>query len=174
MYIDVLVGIIALTSFYKGYTKGLVGAILSLVAVLVGSILSLKLAHTLAAYLQAQNIINNKFILPLSFILIFVATIYIFKLIIKAIEGALKIALLGWVNKLVGGTVYALMGLFIVSALFWLASFVKLITPNAINESKTYVWVQPLAPKGINLLSHVTPYCSNLVSQVSTYLSNFK
>jgi membrane protein required for colicin V production len=170
--IDAIVGIVALIAFYRGYTKGLVRALLSLIAVLIGSICSLKLAHLLAAYLNTANIIDSKFILPISFILIFVGTIYIFRLIINALEGVLKMAMLGWLNKLVGGLLYALIALFAVSGLFYLAQQVNMITPQGIATSKTYNYVSPIAPKAITILSDIMPYCKNLLNEVTTYFKH--
>ncbi len=171
MVYDVIIGIVAITAFYRGYTKGLVAAVLSLVGVLLGTVLSLKLAHILASFVAQSKVVNSAYVLPLSFILIFVATLFLINMLTKAIEGILKFAMLGWVNKLVGAVVYSVLAMFVLSAIFMLATNLGIITTTAANSSKAYNYIQPIGPKGIELFGKIIPYCSNVVQEVKAIMS---
>ncbi len=168
MMIDAIVGITAILGFYRGWKKGVVSAILSVIGVVLGTIFSLQLSQTLAAFLSSKNWINSNYVLPISFIVIFVATVFLVRMIIKAAEGALKFAMLGWANKLAGALLYVFLNVFFVSALIWLANGIGLVTPSAQAESKTYSWVQPIAPGTISVLQEYLPFCKNLLQRVKT------
>ena len=159
MILDSIITIACILAFYRGWKKGIVSAILSMIGVFAGTILSLKLSHFVAEYSLSKHILNTQYVLPIAFILIFIATILLFRFVIKAIEGLLKIAMLGWANRLVGAALYLFFTLFFVSALFWVANIVGIITPEGKQDSKAYSFVEPIAPKAIELASKYLPFC---------------
>jgi membrane protein required for colicin V production len=169
MILDVIVAISGILAFYRGWQKGIIAAILSFVGVVLGVVFSLKLSYTLAAYLTEQNIINNKYVLLISFILLFIGVILVFKLIIGAIEKVLKLAMLGWANRLAGAVLYVFGSLLFISFLFWLGSKVGIVNPQAKSESKTYSIIAPIAPKTIEVASDYMPYCKDLLTKVQSY-----
>jgi membrane protein required for colicin V production len=173
MILDVIVVIAGVIAFYRGWQKGIISAILSLVGVVIGVLFSLKLSYVLANYLTQQNIINNKYVLLISFILVFIGVVLIFKFIIKAIEKILKLALLGWANRLAGAILYVFGSLLFISLLFWITSKLGIVNPQAKTESKTYAFVAPIAPKTIEVASAYMPYCKDLLTKVQTYLQSF-
>ncbi len=174
MILDVIVAVSGILAFYRGWQKGIIAAILSLVGVVIGIIFSLKLSYTLADYLRMQNIIDNKYVLLISFILVFIGVVLIFKLIISALEKVLKIAMLGWANRLAGAIMYVFGSLLFMSLLFWLGNKVGLVNPQAKTESKVYSYIEPIAPKTIEVTSAYVPYCKDLLGKVQAYLQTFK
>jgi membrane protein required for colicin V production len=166
MILDSIITISILLAFYRGWNKGIVSAILSLIGVIVGTIFSLRLAHAVASYLEQQHIVNTQYMLPISFILIFVGVILLFRFVIKLVEGLLKMAMLGWANKLIGAALYVAFTLFFVSALFWLSNTVGIITAKGKADSKAYAVIEPIAPKAIEVFSQYLPYCKNVLAQL--------
>jgi membrane protein required for colicin V production len=166
MILDSIITISCILAFYRGWKKGIVSAVLSLIGVIVGTILSLSLSHKVAAFLESQHIFNTQYMLPIAFILIFIAVIFIVRFLIKLLESVLKMAMLGWANKLVGAGLYTLFTLFFISALFWLCNTVGIITPSAKQQSKSYSIVEPIAPKAIDIISPFLPYCKNILQQI--------
>jgi membrane protein required for colicin V production len=169
MILDSIITIACILAFYRGWKKGIVSAILSMIGVFAGTILSLKLSHFVAEYSLSKHILNTQYVLPIAFILIFIATILLFRFVIKAIEGLLKIAMLGWANRLIGAALYLFFTLFFVSALFWLANIVGIITPEGKQDSKAYSFVEPIAPKAIELASKYLPFCKTLFNQIKNF-----
>ena len=174
MIIDIIVLIAALFAAYRGYNKGIVTAILSFIGLLVGAIISLKLSHTFASYLSEKNIINNQYVLLVSFIILFISSILLFRFINNAIIGLLKLAMLGWANKLVGAALYIFMSMFFVSAQIWLCNKVNLLSDTTKQESKTYNYMEPIAPKTINFVSQYTPYFKDLIGKINAYTAQFQ
>jgi membrane protein required for colicin V production len=172
MILDAIIGVAAIFAFYRGWNKGLIAAILSLVGMVLGVLLALKLSTVLATYLSSHNIISANYILPLSFIIIVIATIFLIKMLTKMLEGVLKAAMLGWVNKLIGGLVFTIVTLFVASTILMLGNNLGIITPDAKQASKTIAFIEPIAPYIITKAGDLVPVFKNLMEQVKV-LSNF-
>jgi membrane protein required for colicin V production len=166
MVFDGIVLILICISFYRGWKKGILWAIFSMVSVVIGILLSLKLSHQVADYLFKQNIMTSQYTLLISFILIFVLVVFLFRFGIKLVEKILDAVLLGWANKILGGVLYSLMTIFIVSTLVWLFNQVNILGPELKKDAKTYTYIEPISPKVIKLSSDYLPLMKNLFEQI--------
>ena len=166
MVFDGIILILICISFYRGWKKGILWAIFSMVSVVIGILLSLKLSHQVADYLFKQNIMTSQYTLLISFILIFVLVVFLFRFGIKLVEKLLEAVLLGWANKILGGVLYSLMTIFIVSTLVWLFNQVNILGPELKKDAKTYTYIEPISPKVIELSSEYLPLMKNLFQQI--------
>jgi membrane protein required for colicin V production len=166
MVFDGIILILICISFYRGWKKGILWAIFSMVSVVIGMLLSLKLSHQVADYLFKQNIMTSQYTLLISFILIFVLVVFLFRFGIKLVEKLLEAVLLGWANKILGGVLYSLMTIFIVSTLVWLFNQVNILGPELKKDAKTYTYIEPISPKVIELGSDYLPLMKNLFQQI--------
>jgi membrane protein required for colicin V production len=166
MVFDGIVLILICISFYRGWKKGILWAIFSMVSVVIGILLSLKLSHQVTDYLFKQNIMSSQYTLLISFILIFVLVVFLFRFGIKLVEKLLDAVLLGWANKILGGVLYSLMTIFIVSTLVWLFNQVNILGPELKKDAKTYTYIEPISPKVIELSSDYLPLMKNLFQQI--------
>ena len=166
MVFDGIILILICISFYRGWKKGILWAIFSMVSVVIGILLSLKLSHQVADYLFKQNIMTSQYTLLISFILIFVLVVFLFRFGIKLVEKLLEAVLLGWANKILGGVLYSLMTIFIVSTLVWLFNQVNILGPELKKDAKTYTYIEPISPKVIELGSDYLPLMKNLFQQI--------
>ncbi len=171
MILDGIVLIICILAFVRGWKKGLLWAVFSLVAVIIGIIVSLKLSHTLADYLFKHNILSGQYTLLLSFIILFLVVLFAFRSGVKLVETFLDKVFLGWVNNISGGILYTGFVLFIISTFFWLANKAGLLKEDMKKESKSYTYIEPISPKAIELSSGYIPLCKNLFHDVEELLS---
>ena len=108
MFIDfIAIGIIIL-SIIKGFRNGLVVAIFSLLAFIIGLAAAIKLSAVVAEYLGTNTNISQRWLPILAFAIVFFVVVLLVRLGAKAIEGGLRMAMLGWLNKL-GGIVFYLL-----------------------------------------------------------------
>src|SRR5215213_4015748 len=127
MFIDLIaIGLIAL-AIIKGFRNGLVVAIFSLLAFVIGLAAALKLSAVVAEYLGTNTNIAQRWLPVLAFAIVFFIVVLLVRLGAKAIEGALRIVMLGWLNKLGGIVFYALLYLFIFSILLFYAQQLHII-----------------------------------------------
>jgi membrane protein required for colicin V production len=78
-------------------------------------------------------------------------------------------AWMGWVNKLAGILVYALLYALILSVLFFYAAQMNLITAEAIAASRTYPIIQPFGPKVIEMIGILIPLFSNMFTELEAF-----
>lgn len=173
MIIDGFIAISLVLAFIRGWKKGVLWAVASLLAVILGSLVSLKLSHRFAEFIQAQQIIDSKYTLIVSYILLFLIVMYGLRLIIKMIEKLMESLMLGWVNRIIGGGVYVLFSAFMLSSIFWLASQGGILTEEGKNESQLYGIIEPLAPMGIEMGSAFLPYAKEMFQEVSEHLEKY-
>jgi membrane protein required for colicin V production len=166
MILDGLILISAVMGFYRGFSKGIVASLLSIIGVLLASILSMRLSTTLAEYLTTHNYINSQYVTLIAFIIIFLGTILVIRIIIRAVEKLLKVAMLSTVNKLVGGLLYAMVSLFFISSICWLGNKAGVLADGIKNESKLYTYIAPIAPVSIQLITAYLPYCKDIYSKI--------
>lgn len=169
MVIDVLVFGLLVFALFKGLTRGLVLALFSLLAFIVGLAAALKLSALAATYLGAHTNIGARWLPVLAFALVFILVVFLVRLGAKALEGVLKMALLGWANKLGGFIFYALLYLFVLSILLFYADGLRLIKPTTLADSVTYPYLRPLAPRLISGLGAVLPFFRNMFTQLEQF-----
>jgi membrane protein required for colicin V production len=173
MVLDIVLLIMAILAFIRGWKKGLLWAICSLLAVVLGIVVALKLSSELSEYLFVQQIITSKYTLLISFVILFLGTIFLFRMLIKFVEAILDKLFLGWINNLLGGLLYSFFVVFIISTFCWLANQVNLLKPALKDESKSYIYLEPIAPKTIDLVSAYLPYCKDLIRNAEAQLENY-
>lgn len=135
MWLDILSLLFVAYGFIRGYSKGLVMSIISLVAYIVGVMLTIRFSHQVSHLLGW----DNKTWAPIAvFLLLFIAIFILFRIIGKLIEGLLEAIALSFVNKLIGGLIGAVVALVIMSGLVWLMEYGHLINATTIAKSKAY------------------------------------
>lgn len=173
MIIDGIIGISLVLAFIRGWKKGVLWAVASLAAVVLGSLVSLKLSHKFAQLIQEQNLIDSKYTLIVSYILLFLIVMYGLRFLIKMIEKLLDSLMLGWVNRLAGGAVYILFSAFMLSSIFWLTNEAGVLTTEAKQESQLYTAIEPIAPQGIKLGGEYLPMLKELYADIGAYLEGY-
>ena len=172
MLIDLFVAIIMILSIIKGYQKGLVLAIFSILAFIIGLAAALKLSTVVAGYLQGSISVSAKWLPFISFVLVFFAVVLLVRWGGKLIEKTFKIVLLGWLNRIWGIIFYAALYLIILSIFIFYAEKLHLIQPAAIESSQTYHFVQPWGPKLINGLGAIIPIFKDMFAELGTFFDS--
>src|SRR5690242_11222087 len=102
MIIDIAFAVVMLLAVFKGWYRGFVVALFSVLALLLGAAAALKLSSVAAARWQAHFHSEGAWIPVVSFVLVFLAVAFLVRLAARAIEALLKLTLLSWLNKLAG------------------------------------------------------------------------
>ena len=156
----------------KGYSKGLIVALFSLVAFIAGLAAALKLSAVVSVSLQNNWHINSKLLPVLSFALVFIAVVVIIRLGASFIKKTVNLVFLGWVDKLGGILLYAIIYLMIYSVILFYAYQVHFVSADAARESKTFSFIYPFGPTVINGVGNVIPVFKNLFSDLSRFFGS--
>jgi len=172
MLIDIIFLILIIIAIFKGYRKGLVIAVFSFIAFIVGIAAALKLSAVVAEHLKNDLSISAKWIPVISFLLVFIAVIFLIRLGAKLIEKTFQLALMGWINRLAGAILYIFIYTFIFSVLLFYADKIHVISQHTIQSSQTWPYIEPIGPKVINGLAKVIPLFKNMFDELESFFGN--
>lgn len=172
MLIDVIALLLLILSIYKGFRKGLIIAVFSFVAFIVGLAAALKLSAAAAVYIGNSVNISQRWLPVLAFLVIFFLVALLVRLGAKMIEGIVQMAMLGWANRLGGIFFYILIYFFIFSILLFYASQLHLIKPATTASSIVYPYIQPMAPKIMSVLGSAIPVFRDMFDQLLHFFQN--
>ena len=132
--IDIIFAILTVIAIFKGYRKGLIIAIFSIVAFIVGLAAALKLSATVAAYLQNSISISGKWLPFLSFAMVFGLVAVLVGMGGKLIEKTFEMALLGWANRIGGILLFVILYTIIFSIFLFYAEKIHLFEEATIQQ----------------------------------------
>ncbi len=166
MVIDIIaMGLLALAIF-RGTQKGLVIALFSVLALVLGAAAALKLSGLAAVYLAEALPGMVRWVPALAFIAVFIGVVLLVRMLAGLIENALEWTLLGWANKLGGVLLFA----FLYAVLFSIALFytdkMGLIGPAQKAGSFSFGLLQPLAPTIMDTAGQLIPWFKNMFQEL--------
>ena len=169
MILDVI-GIILIALFFiRGYMKGFIVALFSVVAILLGILVALKFSQMLAAWMLEKGYVTSGWVQIISYLLLFIVVVLLVRLIAKLIEKAVEGMMLGVVNKVIGGILYAFLGAILWSSLLWIGDHMHIITPETIAASKTYPWLSRLAPWFFEQAGKLIPFVKDTFEKLEHF-----
>jgi len=170
--IDIIFIVLILVAVVKGYQKGLIIALFSIIALIVGLAAALKLSAVVAVYLQQNVSLSTKWLPVISFALVFFLAVFLVHLGGKLIEKTFEMALLGWLNRLGGVLLYVVLYTILFSVFLFYAERIPVFEKATIEASKTYPIVKPLAPGVINGVSKLIPLFKDSFSQLESFFAS--
>lgn len=172
MFIDIACLLLLIMAIFKGLRNGLIIAIFSFLAFVIGLAAALKFSSLAAEYIGANTNIGQRWIPFLAFVAVFLIVVLLVRLGAKALEGVMEMAMLGWVNKIGGIILYAFLYLFIFSIIIFYADQLNLIQEHTLAVSVTYPYIKPLGPKVINTLSYILPFFKNMFAELQFFFEH--
>jgi len=172
MLIDLITIALIILSIIKGFRKGFIIAIFSLLAFFVGLAAALKLSAVVASYLEVKTNISHRWLPILAFALVFFLVVLLVRLGAKAIEGALRMATLGWLNKIGGIIFYIVLYFFIYSIILFYATQLHVLKPQAVQTSATYPIIYPIAPVAMETLGNFVPIFKNIFVDLESFFDH--
>lgn len=173
MFIDFIAIALVVLSIIKGIRKGLVVAVFSFLAFVIGLAAALKLSAVFAQYLQANTNISRRWLPILAFIIVFFVVALLVRLGAKLIEGGMKMVMLGWLNRVGGIIFYFFLYFFVFSIILFYATQLHLIKPETIQTSATYPIIYPVAPVIMDALGSVLPFFKNMFGELESFFDSF-
>ena len=171
MLIDLVFVILLLVAAFKGLRNGLIVALFSFVGILLGLAIAVKLSSVAAGYIGSAVSVSERWLPLIAFIAVFIAVVALVRLGAGALQAAVEVTALGWLNRLGGVLFYGLLYLFVFSIIIFYLSQIQFIKPEAQQASVTYPYIQPLGPKVIDGLGVVIPFFKNMFLSLENYFS---
>jgi membrane protein required for colicin V production len=172
MLIDLIFIVLLFIAVVKGYSRGVIIAVFSVLALIIGLAAAIKLSAVTASWLKGSIHVAAKWLPVISFVVVFFITALLVRLGAKALEKTTEFILLGWMNKLGGILLYAALYTIVFSVLLFYAEKINLIKPHTIAVSKTYAFIKPWAPKAMNIIGNIIPLFTNMFQELEKFFTN--
>ena len=169
MILDIIVAVILILAVIKGYRQGLIVALFSVVAFIIGLAAALKLSVVVAGYIGQSVKISDKWLPIISFAIVFLIVVLLVRLGARFIQKTVEFAMLGWLNRLSGILLYAGLYILIFSILIFYADQLGFIKPETKNESVTYAYIQPWGPKLMEGLGKIIPVFKGMFNDLEDF-----
>ena len=158
-------------AIFKGYQKGLIIAVFSIIAFILGLAAALKLSAIVADHLKDSISVSAKWLPFIAFALVFFAVVILVRLGAKLIEKAFQVVLLGWVNRIGGILLYATLYIIILSIFIFYAEKLMLLKPATSQSSLSYEFIQPWGPKVMDNFGKLIPPFKDMFTQLGDFFN---
>ncbi len=139
MFIDILFLVVATTGFFAGYRKGLVGALLNIIAIVVALLGAAKFSPWLIDLLEGMlPNIDPRIYMIVGFLISFMLIMAGIKWVGRNLERGLKEVHLDFMNKMGGGLLFFLLNTVVFSTALWILKDFSLLSPEKFSDSVTY------------------------------------
>lgn len=172
MIIDIIALVLLVLALFKGISKGLIVAVFSLLAFIIGLAAALKLSAVVAEYIGSNVNISHRWLPVLAFFLVFLIVALLIRLGARMLEGIASAVMLGWLNRIGGVVFYILIYFMIYSIVLFYATQLNLIKPETAQASVTYGFIQPMAPKVMDVLGLIIPIFKNMFDKLLQFFQN--
>jgi membrane protein required for colicin V production len=172
MLIDFTFAALLIMSIIKGYQKGLIIAVFSIIAFIIGLAAALKLSTAVASYLNNSINVSAKWLPFVAFATVFFIVIVLVRLGAKLVEKTFQAVMLGWLNRIGGIVLYAALYMIILSIFIFYAEKLQLLQPEAIKSSKTYHFIQPWGPKVMNNFGRLVPIFKDMFTELGDFFNS--
>ena len=169
MILDIIVAVILILAIIKGYKQGLIVALFSFIAFIVGLAAAMKLSVVAADYIGRAVKVSDKWLPIIAFAVVFLIVVLLVRLGAKFIQKTVELAMLGWVNRIGGILLYVGIYILIFSVLVFFADQLGFIKPEIKKESVSYSYIQPWGPKIIDGLGKIIPVFKGMFKDLEDF-----
>lgn len=175
MIIDFLCAIVALYGFWVGYSRGIIKTVLTTISFLFGFMAAAKFSPTVSVMLQEWIDAPGTIMLPAAFLLTFILTLVLFRMLANGLEGMMEAVNINFINQIAGGGISMFFFVFLYSVLVSFADSSRMIDPDTKEESFTYEILEPVPDYAWALGKSVWPvfqefyqYALDVMDQIDT------
>ena len=172
MLLDIIYAVLIILAIIKGWQKGLIVGLFSLVAIFIGLAAAIKLSAVVANYIGRNVKISEQWLPIISFAIVFLIVVLLVRLGAKAIQKFAESIMLGLFNRLGGVLLYAAIYTIVFSVLLFYAEQVRLVKPETKEKSVTYEFVQPWGLKAMNAMGAVIPIFKDMFTDLQEFFGN--
>jgi len=144
MFIDIICLVLIATSFYLGYSKGIIKSIFGIVSIILAFLISLKFSFLTIGLVEKIFDVDPRLNILIGFVLTFLVIMIGIRLIGQGFEKILETAHINFINKLAGGIVSGLIALIIYSSIILFMDRLKLIKASTKEDSVTYAYLKKM------------------------------
>lgn len=167
--IDLLFAILMLLAAFRGFRKGLAGAVFSFAALFIGMAAAIKSSALVAAWLQETSGQPGPWWPVVAFVLVFLAVSLLLRMVSSIVEKTLEAVALGWANKLAGFLLYAIVYTLLFSVVLFYYDQLFHLSASTKNASRIYAFIEPWGERTMDTIGNVIPAFRDLFKDIDGY-----
>ncbi|MEL7121638.1 MAG: CvpA family protein [Bacteroidota bacterium] len=142
MAIDIIFAIVAGYGFYLGYSRGIIQTVFALLSLLIGLMAAFRFAQPTTEFLENAFQNNNPLMFIAGFLLTFVATMLMIRLLARGLEGFLETININIFNQIAGGILMSGIMILAYSVILWFFNTSGVVNDEVKEKSFTYVYLK--------------------------------
>lgn len=171
--LDLLVLIPAIYFVVRGFRKGILIEIFTIIGLVLAITGCLKLGNNLMGHFE--SVFGKSAWLPyVTYVVSFLIIFFLIQMIGKLLEKVLKITSLNLANRILGALLGLVKVAFFISLIFWLSKHARIIPPEVLEQSFSYRIIGGFAPFTISIISDLIPQFHDLVLKVEDFFDAVK
>lgn len=174
MIFDLVFVIVIGLTFWWGYQKGVIHSIFAILVYFFGVIGAVKFSYLLIKYLKQFTGLSPKPLSVVAFILMFLLIVLLVKIVEWLLETLLKTFTLNTANKIAGGVLHALVGLYLLCVLLWYGKGFNAVPKDQREMSHTYKYINNIAPSVMTWTGAIVPIVKDTYNQLENLLVDDK
>lgn len=168
--VDIIVLLLSVFYFIKGYQKGLIIEIATLIALFLGIIAAMEMAGVVSGILK-DYLISAKWVFYAGYLVSFLLVFFGVQLLGKLLDRIFQATPLNFINRVLGGFSGLFKIVFVVSLIFWLLEQAEGLGSSFRQEVYSYQITAPIAPWAINKATSFLPILSDLIEEAEKFFS---
>lgn len=172
MILDIILAVILIIAVIKGYRRGLIVALFSVIGLIIGLAAAMKLSVVVAGYIGKAVKISDQWLPVISFAVVFFIVVLLVRWGAALLQKGIEIAMLGWVNRVGGILLYVVLYVLIFSIVIFYTDQLKFIKPETKSQSVTYSYIEPWGPKVMNSIGKVIPFFKGMFNDLEVFFDN--
>jgi membrane protein required for colicin V production len=173
MKIDLLFLLFMVLAVFRGVRHGFIISVCSVIAIFIGLAAAVRLSASVAGSISNPGHHPNRWLPVLAFLLIFLGVVIVVRLGARLAEKAVDLAMMGWLNKLAGVLLYAVIYTIIGSVVLFYAVELHLIGSRTLSSSVTYPFVRPWGRVVIDEFGKFVPWFKGIFVRLEDFFSSF-
>lgn len=166
MWIDILSGTILIIAILQGYRHGLIKAIISFCSLFIGLIVAFQFAGYISNILKEHTKIGSQWLPFIAFLVVLIGVMILLKMITGILQQSAEWLLLGWLNKLLGMVLYALIYGTILSAVLYFMILLGVVEKSSVKDSFSFSYIESWWPYFMKKLSLWIPSIKSSLSSL--------
>ena len=166
MWIDILSGTILIIAILQGYRHGLIKAIISFFSLFIGLVVAFQFAGYISNLLKEHTKIGSQWLPFIAFLVVLIGVMILLKMVTGILQQSAEWLMLGWLNKLLGMILYALIYGTILSAVLYFMILLGVVEKASIKDSFSFSYLESWWPYFMKKLSLWIPSIKSTLSSL--------
>jgi membrane protein required for colicin V production len=166
MWIDILSGTILIIAILQGYRHGLIKAIISFFSLFIGLIVAFQFAGYISNLLKEHTKIGSQWLPFIAFLVVLIGVMILLKMVTGILQQSAEWLMLGWLNKLLGMILYALIYGTILSAVLYFMILLGVLEKASVKDSFSFSYLESWWPYFMKKLSLWIPSIKSSLSSL--------